>query len=86
MNDEGDKIPPETKSELPDRQLTYLFNATSLAISSPSSTDFSNCFREFAESLEALLNAIGDLSAEYYDDTLMLLVYSLHRRFLVRFY
>lgn len=68
------------------RELTSLYYATSLAISSPSLTDFSNCFREFAESLEALLNAFGDFSAEYYDDTLMLLMFSLHRRFLVRFF
>lgn len=68
------------------RELTSLYYATSLAISSPSLTDFSNCFREFAESLEALLNAFGDFSAEYYVDTLVLLMFSLHRGFLVRIF
>lgn len=68
------------------REFTSLYYASSLAISSPSLTDFSNCFREFAESLEALLNAFGDFSVDYYDDTLMLLMFSLHRRFLVRFF
>lgn len=51
--------------------------------SPPTAKMFSIVFRDFAESLDLLASSLRDFDAIYYDDALMLLLFTLHKRFTV---
>lgn len=51
--------------------------------SPPTAKMFANVFRDFAESLDLLASSLRDFNTIYYDDALMLLLFTLHKRFTV---